>query len=77
MLYQLHLRSNQHPIYFYNYIVKPIFLTQEHLRSHILQIERSLVTSDHVDHAYLVGGWATPRKKLKVNWDDYSQYMGK
>ena len=25
----------------------------------------------------LVGGWATPLKNRKVNWDDYSQYMGK
>ena len=25
----------------------------------------------------LVGGWATPLKNTKVNWDDYSQYMGK
>ena len=25
----------------------------------------------------LAGGWATPLKNLKVNWDDYSQYMGK
>ena len=30
-----------------------------------------------VDH-HLVGGWATPLKNMKVNWDDdYSQYMGK
>ena len=27
--------------------------------------------------AQLVGGWATPLKHRKVNWDDYSQYMGK
>ena len=26
---------------------------------------------------YLVGGWATPLKNMKVNWDDHSQYMGK
>ena len=25
----------------------------------------------------LVGGSATPLKNKKVNWDDYSQYMGK
>ena len=25
----------------------------------------------------LVGGWATSLKNMKVNWDDYSQYMGK
>ena len=25
----------------------------------------------------LVGGWATPLKNMNVNWDDYSQYMGK
>ena len=25
---------------------------------------------------FLVGGWATPLKNMKVNWDDYSQYMG-
>ena len=25
----------------------------------------------------LVGGWATPLKNMKVNWDDYSEYMGK
>ena len=25
----------------------------------------------------LVGGWATPLKNMKVNWGDYSQYMGK
>ena len=28
-------------------------------------------------HPNLVGGWATPLKNMKVNWDDYSQYMGK
>ena len=28
-------------------------------------------------YAILVGGWATPLKNMKVNWDDYSQYMGK
>ena len=22
----------------------------------------------------LVGGWVTPLKNMKVNWDDYSQY---
>ena len=27
--------------------------------------------------AILVGGWATPLKNMKVNWDDYSQYVGK
>ena len=26
---------------------------------------------------YLVGGIATPLKNMKVNWDDYSKYMGK
>ena len=25
----------------------------------------------------LVGGWATPLKNIKVNWDHYSPYMGK
>jgi hypothetical protein len=25
----------------------------------------------------LVGGIPTPLKNIKVNWDDYSQYMGK
>ena len=25
----------------------------------------------------LVGGWATPLKNMNINWDDYSQYMGK
>ena len=25
--------------------------------------------------AFLVGGWATPLKNMKVNWDDYSQYF--
>ena len=24
---------------------------------------------------YLVGGWATSLKNMKVNWDDYSQYF--
>ena len=28
-------------------------------------------------YVFLVGGWATPLKNMKVNWDDYSQYMGK
>ena len=29
------------------------------------------------DVLQLVGGWATPLKNMKVNWDDdYSQYMG-
>ena len=35
----------------------------------------TIITSLH--HLYLVGGWATPLKNTKVNWDDYSQYMGK
>ena len=26
---------------------------------------------------HLVGGWATPLKNMELNWDDYSQYMGK
>ena len=26
---------------------------------------------------WLVGGWATPLKNMKVNWDDDSRYMGK
>ena len=30
-----------------------------------------------IRHHILVGGWATPLKNMKVNWDDYSQYMGK
>ena len=25
----------------------------------------------------MVGGWATPLKHMKVNWDDYSQLNGK
>ena len=25
--------------------------------------------------AYLVGGWTTPLKNVKVSWDDYSQFM--
>ena len=28
-------------------------------------------------NGHLVGGWATPLKNMKVNWDDYSQYMEK
>ena len=27
--------------------------------------------------SYLVGGWATPLKNMKVNWDDYFQYIWK
>ena len=27
--------------------------------------------------SYLVGGWFTPLKNMKVNWDDDSKYMGK
>ena len=26
-------------------------------------------------NSILVGGWATPLKNMKVNWDDYSQYF--
>ena len=26
---------------------------------------------------YLVDGWPTPLKNMKVSWDDYSQYMEK
>jgi|OrbCmetagenome_4_1107370.scaffolds.fasta_scaffold358392_1 hypothetical protein len=26
---------------------------------------------------YLVGGFNTPLKNMKVSWDDYSQYMEK
>ena len=27
--------------------------------------------------SYLIGGIPTPLKNMKVNWDNYSQYMGK
>ena len=30
---------------------------------------------DMIFNTYLVGGWATPLKNMKVNWDDYSQYI--
>ena len=30
-----------------------------------------------MEQSSLVGGWATPQKNMKVNWDDYSQHMGK
>ena len=33
--------------------------------------------NDRSYNSYLVCGWATPRKNMKVNWDDYSQYMEK
>ena len=33
--------------------------------------------SEKSRHSPLVGAWATPLKNMKVNWDDYSQYMGK
>ena len=29
------------------------------------------------EYNWLVGGWATPLKNMKVNWNDYYQYMGK
>ena len=32
---------------------------------------------DCIYNLLLVGGWATPLKNMKVNCDDYSQYMGK
>ena len=37
-----------------------------------------MIPHAYVRH-YLVGGWATPLKNMKVIWDDYSQYyiMGK
>ena len=31
----------------------------------------------HPMNDYLVGGWPTPLKNMKVSWDDYSQYMEK
>ena len=31
----------------------------------------------HPKNDYLVGGWPTPLKNMKVSWDDYSQYMEK
>ena len=30
-----------------------------------------------IESHYLVGGWATPLKNMKVSWDYYSQYMEK
>ena len=33
--------------------------------------------SDNQAIVILVGGKQTPLKNMKVNWDDYSQYMGK
>ena len=32
---------------------------------------------DLIKKSFLVGGWFTPLKNMKVNWDYYSQYMGK
>ena len=49
--------------------------TQWPLTCHMTQINPN-VMSDHVTCRLLVGGWATPLKNMKVNWDDYSQYMG-
>ena len=31
----------------------------------------------YIYYIYLVGGIPTPLKKMKVSWDDYSQYMEK
>ena len=28
-------------------------------------------------HSYLVGGWPTPLKNMKISWGYYSQYMEK
>ena len=33
--------------------------------------------SQTMSETYLVGGWPTPLKNIKVSWDDYSQYMEK
>ena len=38
----------------------------------ILALFERLACSDK-----LVGGWPTPLKNMKVNWDYYSQYMKK
>ena len=59
----------------------------EHRRAHtgksfFLELKKTEENDEFVrwsinaDH-FLVGGWATPLKNMKVNWDDYSQYMGK
>ena len=32
---------------------------------------------NHYEIGFLVGGIPTPLKNMKVNWDDYSQYMEK
>ena len=43
-----------------------------------IEMSQDLVISrTAMEHEKLVGGWATPLKNMKVNWDDYSQYMGK
>ena len=42
---------------------------------HFLKFHYISPVEVHLYH--LVGGWATPLKNMKVNWDDYSQYMGK
>ena len=31
----------------------------------------------YIIYIYLVGGWPTPLKKMKVSWDDYPIYYGK
>ena len=41
----------------------------------ILRIQESTL-KQRVNH-WLVGGWATPLKNMKVSWDYYSQYMEK
>ena len=36
-----------------------------------------IFTRSRLLNACLVGGWSTPLKNMKVNWDDYFQSMGK
>ena len=46
----------------------------------LLQLLRTTCESGeqkNINRGNLVGGWATPLKNMKVNWDYYSQYMGK
>ena len=41
------------------------------------EVQHVMLDTDRHPLLKLLGGWATPLKNMKVNWDDYSQYMGK
>ena len=53
------------------------FLRSPRVRVELNGASKRLTRDSNPCFVKLVGGVATPLKNMKVNWDDYNQYMGK